>query len=362
MKIHVIEQPRVIMNNPASMHNYFGWPTAVRLQNGRIAVGASGFRLSHICPFGKAVLSFSEDNGKTYTAPAAVIDTALDDRDAGLCPFGESGLILTSFNNTRKMQRRFLKGHLDRRGEAVQNYVSAYLDSVTDEAEAASIGATFRISRDCGVTFGPIHKSPITSPHGPIELPNGTVLWVGSTFRPDHDGESIISAYTLNVEDGTMEKLADLPLIFENGQQMSLYEPYTICCDDGKLICHIRVEPSFTLYQSVSEDGGRTWSQPERLLPDRGGAPMHLLRHSSGVLIGVYGYRDLPYGIRVMFSKDNGKTWDVNHTVYATDISADLGYPTTVELDDGSLLTVFYAREEKTGPSVIMQTVWRFEE
>ena len=61
---------------------------------------ASGFRLRHLCPFGKAVIAYSEDAGETYTQPAPVIDTVLDDRDSGIVPFGEKQVIVTSFNNT----------------------------------------------------------------------------------------------------------------------------------------------------------------------------------------------------------------------------------------------------------------------
>ena len=89
MKIIRIGEPKIIMNNPYSLHNYFGWPTVARLQNGKLAVVASGFRLEHVCPFGKAVISYSEDEGEHYTAPAPVIDTVLDDRDGGILAFGE---------------------------------------------------------------------------------------------------------------------------------------------------------------------------------------------------------------------------------------------------------------------------------
>ena len=106
MKITKIGSTKIVMSNPESKHNYFAWPTAARLQNGKIAVGASGFRLGHICPFGKSVISYSDNDGETYTAPAAVIDTVLDDRDVGLCPFGDNGLIFTSFNNTVEFQRK----------------------------------------------------------------------------------------------------------------------------------------------------------------------------------------------------------------------------------------------------------------
>ena len=107
MKIELIGKPKIIMSNPNSHHAYFAWPTAKRLQDGKIAVGASGFRLEHVCPFGKSVISYSYDNGETYTFPAPVIDTPLDDRDAGLCTFGEKGLIITSFNNSAEMQREY---------------------------------------------------------------------------------------------------------------------------------------------------------------------------------------------------------------------------------------------------------------
>ena len=100
MKIVRMGEPQTVMSNPESRHNYFGWPSIARLQNGKIAVVASGFRLRHICPFGKTVISYSEDDGETYTAPAPVIDTVLDDRDGGIVPFGEKGVIVTSFNNS----------------------------------------------------------------------------------------------------------------------------------------------------------------------------------------------------------------------------------------------------------------------
>jgi hypothetical protein len=41
--------------------------------------------------------------------------------------------------------------------------------------------------------------------------------------------------------------------------------------------------------------------------------------------------------------------------------SGDLGYPTTVELNDGSMITVFYAHPSENEPAVIMQQKWSFE-
>ena len=50
--------------------------------------------------------------------------------------------------------------------------------------------------------------------------------------------------------------------------------------------------------------------------------------------------------------------------MYENKYTADLGYPSTVELDDGSLLTVFYAHEGERDatPAVIMQQKWKMEQ
>ena len=360
MKIQKIGDPKIILSNPDSLHNYFGWPSVARLQDGRITVVCSGFRLAHVCPFGKAVIAYSEDEGETYTMPAPVIDTVLDDRDAGIVPFGEKNVIFTSFNNTVEFQRNYAPDVA---------YRIAYLDRISPEQEQAALGNTFKFSYDCGRTFGPLHHSPVTSPHGPVELQDGTLLWVG---RSHQDGRQLIekdeiAAYAI-AEDGTATYRGSVEAIEnENGKLLSC-EPHAFQLPDGTILCHIRVqggtgeEEVFTVYQTESTDGGYTWTKPHALLSRKGGSPAHLYRHSSGVLISSYGYRQMPYGIRLMFSRDDGKTWDTENILYETNTTPDLGYPATVELNDGSLLTVFYAHPDKSSPAVILQQKWRIEE
>lgn len=358
MKITLLGDPQIIMHNPNSPHNYFAWPTAAKLQNGKIAVIASGFRLRHVCPFGKTVISYSDDDGKTYSPPAPVIDTVLDDRDGGILPFGKSNVIVTSFNNTVAFQKS--------RNEATP-YDLAYLDRITPQQEADALGTTFRISSDYGVTFGEIFKSPVTSPHGPLELPDGTLLWVGRTFSPENSKlpKDCIQAWCIK-QDGSMTFVGEIENIKIGDEELFSCEPHAIRLDDGTILAHIRVQKGgdnkyFTIYQSESPDNGKTWTVPRPILPRLGGSPPHLMRHSSGMLICTYGYREPPYGIKVMFSRDGGKTWDWDHDIHVNHIRADLGYPSTVELQDGSLLTVFYAHTEKENPAVILQQKWRLE-
>ena len=355
MKIVKIGGTKTVMSNPGSLHSYFAWPTAARLQNGQIAVVASGFRRRHVCPFGKTVISYSADEGESYTPPAPVIDTVLDDRDGGILPFGENNVIVTSFNNTVDFQRRSAKS----------SYDLAYLELITPQQEENALGATFRISNDGGVTFGPVHKSPVTSPHGPTQLSDGTLLWVGRTFSAENTRrqDDCIKAYQIR-PDGSMTHVGTIENIQVQDIAAFSCEPHAIVLESGRVLAHIRVQAEglFTIYQTESDDNGRTWTKPVPVLPALGGSPPHLLRHSSGMLICTYGYRKAPFGIKAMFSRDGGKTWDAGHDLYINHISADLGYPSTVEMKDGSLLTVFYAHPEQGGPAVIMQQKWSFED
>lgn len=348
MKVELIGKPEIIMQNPGSIHKYFAWPSIARLKDGRIAVASSGFRLEHVCPFGKACLSFSSDNGKTYTMPTPVIDTVLDDRDAGIVPFGKSGAIVTSFNNTVEFQKSI---------EPEDTYRMGYLERVTPEQEKNALGAEFKISFDNCTTFGKVYKSPITSPHGPAELSDGTILWVGRVFSENDtfsEGRIGVLCYEINPEDGSMEFVGKIHC----EESLQLCEPHMIEVGD-KLICHLRSDSQFTTYQSESYDKGKTWTEPRRLLPDKGGAPAHLLKTDSEMLVSVYGYREFPYGIRAMFSTDNGETWDVDHIIYENEVTGDLGYPATIQLEDSSFLTVFYAHPEKGSPAVILQQRWK---
>ncbi len=358
MKIGFLSELKTILSNPQSIHNYFAWGSITRLKNGKIAVASSGFRLGHVCPFGKTVIAFSDNEGETFSAPAPIIDTVLDDRDAGLCPFGENGLIITSFNNTIQFQKNC----------STDPYVRAYLDKITPEQEAEALGATFKVSFDNGVTFGRMYKSPITSPHGPVELQNGTVLWVGRTFssndtyRPEEDE---IRAYTINPHNGSMEYISSIEPIYFEGKKILSCEPYAIQLADGTVICHIRVQNGpahdklFSIYQSESYDNGKTWTTPHQIIGDLEGAPSHILLHSSGTAICTYSHRISPCGIHMVYSTDNCKTWSEPQLLYTDAVNDDIGYPATVELKDGSLLTIFYTHPEHGAPSIVFGQKWK---
>lgn len=350
MKIVIKEAAKTICSNENSIHKYFGWPSVARLQDNSLAMVASGFRLSHICPFGKLIMSKSFDEGKTWSSPSVIIDTPLDDRDGGICPFGNSGVVVTSFNNSIEFQRKYGTG---------SDYRNAYLDEVSklDNPEEL-LGSTIAISNDCGNTFSTPMNVPISSPHGPCVLSDGTIFYVGRKFADDNNGYHI-ECHVLN-PDGTT---AFRSRIKDVSTDLLSCEPHAIQLPNGNIIVHIRVQSkdTFTTYQSISTDMGYTFSDPIALLDVKGGAPAHLLMHSSGTLISVYGYREAPFGIRAMFSDDNGENWDTNNIIADDYLSSDLGYPCSVELENSDILTVFYARVGNNKHTVIRSIIWNFE-
>ena len=339
-----------IIENRDSVHCYFGWPTVARLKDGRLAAGVSGFRLGHVCPFGKSVISFSEDEGKTWSAPSVVFDTLLDDRDTGLCPFGEDGLAVTCFNNAAASLHKYAS-HFDNQ-PLLLDYIRSYLRVLDARPEADRYaGSLIRFSHDSGRSFGPIQIVPVTSPHGPLALEDGSLLYVGNPHVME-SGVLRHDPYRLQCwhirEDGAQELLGEVP---PPPDGYTAEEPHAVLLPSGRLLVHIRIEHGgvssrgdfFTVYQSESDDGGHSFSVPHPIGVDElGGSPPHLLYH-EGLLVSTYARRAEPHQLRAAFSRDGGVTWDCDNVITPLpDPHADLGYASTAALRDGSFLTVYY--------------------
>ena len=54
MKIDIIET-KILYEEPHSAHGFVGWPTVAKLRDGKLMAVASGFRVRHVCPFGKCI-------------------------------------------------------------------------------------------------------------------------------------------------------------------------------------------------------------------------------------------------------------------------------------------------------------------
>ena len=122
---------------------------------------------------------------------------------------------------------------------------------------------------------------------------------------------------------------------------------------------------SFWTELFASDDAGRTWRFFGRL--NDLGAPCHLLLLNDGRVLGVYGYRSKPFGIRARVSEDGGETWGPEIVLRDDGGCWDLGYPRSCQLDNGDIFTAYYFNdrddpidaEGKGGVRYIASTRWR---
>ena len=59
----------------------------------------------------------------------------------------------------------------------------------------------------------------------------------------------------------------------------------------------------------------------------------------------TYGNRRDPLGCGAIVSDDQGQSWDYTHRVLVgwTATSGDCGYPSNVQIDDGTIVTMYYS-------------------
>jgi sialidase-1 len=195
----------------------------------------------------------------------------------------------------------------------------------------------------------------VNSPHGPIVLRDGRLLYAGKRLY-GHAGEIGVCEST---DDGlTWTWLATIPTRPGDDLERGYHELHAVEAADGRIIVHIRKErgpDGGSTLQCESADGGRTWTMPAAI--GVWGLPSHLVRLRDGRLLMTYGHRRPPLGNQARVSDDHGRTWSGPVVISADGGSGDLGYPSTVELADATLLTVWY---EKVGDtSVLRQSRWQ---
>lgn len=92
-----------------------------------------------------------------------------------------------------------------------------------------------------------------------------------------------------------------------------------------------------------SDDDGHSWTMVKQLTK-ASQHPGHILKLNNGKLLLTFGNRIAGQrGVAVKISKDAGVTWS-NESLLISDIKGDCGYPSSVQLPNGKILTAYYAR------------------
>jgi hypothetical protein len=350
----------VICSTPREFLGYFGWPSVARLEDGALVAVASGLRTEHVCPFGRTVFCVSRDEGRTWTAPRVLNDSDIDDRDAGVVCLGGQRLLVTWFSSdTRRYYssdwiQKIVKGLPPEK----QAWWTAGMARMTDAAKAACEGAWLRVSEDGGGTWGAPVRAPLNSPHGPIRRRDGSLFYLGKECRNFDELNTGKIVAMVSRDDGRSWALSGAVPLAPGTAWGSYHEAHVAELPDDRLLGMIRLQNcsgpdgdvtkagfvQFSILQTESRDEGRTWSTPRGL--GFHGSPPHILAHSAGTLVLTYGYRQKPFGQRVALSRDAGQTWEHDWVLRDDGPDGDLGYPATVELPGGELLSVYYQKPQ----------------
>lgn len=343
---------------------YCGWPTLTRRANGELLVVWSGGREHHVCPFGRVDMMRSGDGGETWSWPRTLLDGPIDDRDAGVVETSKGSILVTTFTSLAYESYEMKKALAKKPGEkgawakekldrwrSVHNRISA-------DQRQNELGQWMIRSTDGGVTWSSRYSSIVNSPHGPNQLSDGRLLYAGKELWT---GDKRVGVCESKDDGKTWQWLAAIPTR-KGDDRKNYHELHATEAEDGRLIVQIRnhnTKNKGETLQSESTDGGATWTEPHSI--GVWGLPSYLTPLKGGRLLMSYGHRRKPYGNQARVSDDGGRTWSEPVTVSGDGPGGDLGYPSTAQLDDGSLVTVWYERMAGSPRAVLRQARWTLE-
>jgi sialidase-1 len=334
--------------------NYHGWPTLAKRANDELLLVFSGGREEHVCPFGRVELMRSHDKGETWTWPQVLLDSPIDDRDAGLCVTPQGTILVSTFTSLAYADILRRPATAEWPEEKLHRWQAAH-HRVDEDARKQELSVWMIRSTDGGLTWSARFDPLVDSPHGPVALADGRLLYAGKDLWREPNRVGVCQS----LDDGqSWEWLADLP-VREGDRHQDYHELHAVEAASGKLILQIRnhnAKNAGETLQSESSDGGQSWTTPHSI--GVWGLPSHLLRLHDDRLLMTYGHRRAPLGNQARLSSDEGETWSEPIMISTDGTSGDLGYPSTVQFGDGSLLTVWYERLASSPRAVLRQARW----
>ena len=366
----------IVVHKDTAYHSAF--PHVIRLRNGDLVCifRQSRFRQGypdgeardqslahyHLDPDSRIALVRSTDDGRTWDPDSfTVVDASDGSRDLNMGMIAElpSGELLVNnhdwFTGLSKEQGSGLDGkrsHLPQPDSSPYSrewfgeiyYDSAYTLRSTDAGRTWSKRVPFSI--------GAYEFFTHTGKDGALVMPDGSLLLSvsGRTSQDEPGRVFVVRSY-----DSGKTWVEPSVVAHDPENAIGFGEPPLLRLSSGRLLTMIRTGDY--LYQAYSTDDGWTWQGLKR--SPIWGFPAHCIELEPGRVLCVYGYRREPYGVRAAFSDDEGETWDVENEVVLRDdgLHRDLGYPASIRLEDGRVLTVYYFHGDD-GVRYIGGTIW----
>ena len=304
-----------------AVDNVCAWPNLTLLPNGEIAAAIYN-KPSHGFGCGNVEMWVSDDGGKMWRRRSTISDHS---------------------DHPEHVRMNHAAG-LNVRGEIV-----ALVHGFTHRLKKSPLDVQVCISKDQGKTW---QRSHWDAPQETGNTPFGDIV-------PQPDGTLTAALYGgVSVEDGTVYRNVvythrsrdhgrtwNEPGLIATGRN----ETALLRCRNGKWLAAARTDNSpYTLVLFASSDEARSWQEVGLVtLPSQ--QPGHLLELHDGRILLTYGSRAINlYGVGACISEDQGATWSVARPLVTAPGPIDCGYPSSVELDDGTIVTAYYGGAKET--------------
>ncbi len=308
------------------------FPAMIQLHSGELIAAVRGGFWHGSAPPGYKEASIdiirSSDYGESWTKPLTIIDSDDDDRDPTLGQLDDETLVLAYTRRRAYLADENAHPSGDRRDET-------WFTRSEDE------GHTWEECKPVPIPPGFVATGTPGDGQDVIQLDDGTAIFTGGlrkTFDVVPCGDHAIFRSTDSGKTWGDVTSFDLDMGCEEVALLKL--------PSGKLLAALRGGgvKSDAIWITESDDNGRSWPNPPRKVTDEHQHPADLLILSNGNILMSFGSRHAPYGVRGLISKDEGETWDYSHAIVLVDNCAewDCGYPTTLALPDGMLITCYY--------------------
>ena len=334
-------QHQVIYSNG---HRHLHPADLIKLQNGDLLI-MTREATEHYASDGDVVMLRSKDGGQTWGERQVIASSPLDEREGCGIQLKDGTIVVGIFyNNLYKPDGSYgfnWKKELKEQGEPEpgKRYLGSYTITSTDNGKTWS-EPSFIDSKD-------MPYSELEGPtDAPIEMPDGSIVMGLIGQKPEGDLNGVSAVMVRSTDKGKTWKFLSTIAGDAEGKQGGFMEPGIVRTKTGRIIAGLRNHgPDQAIYTTYSDDDGKTWVPAQKTAMV--GHPVDLIQLSDGRIMASYGIRTphaKPQGVRACFSSDNGETWDVKTEVQIRKdfINWDVGYPESVELPDGRVLTVYY--------------------
>ncbi|MCX6991956.1 MAG: sialidase family protein [Kiritimatiellaeota bacterium] len=295
---------------------------------------------SHIDPTGGSACMESRDGGRTWQEVKAIPPTARGERPGSVFKAADGTLVEIG----QYFWRRY---PAEQKPELQKKYYIRDNCGPGPGKVATCTGGFLRRSTDGGKTWETTEIPELdaymaaSSGWSCCQLVDGTVL---RAFMVKKAAQDSCDCYVVRTKDGKTYDV--VRAMWDPNRKEDVTEENIVhVMNNGTVWMMARIgelSPDDFMWQAFSEDGGKTWRTVKTEI--KGHPPSSVIRLQDGRLLLTYGYRHVPYGIRAVLSKDDGRTWQTDQVqVLRTDgYNFDLGYPYSVQLKDGTIVTVYY--------------------